>query len=203
MEKTGQQRGGDHGREIVGRQHQREQAIAVLQNLAEHAARRPPLSVSAWILASSAETSAISLAAENACSMMHATTASAMPMVSDHHRRSLTCSTVAPRTRSAMASKSPIFTDSPARGTRRSVRKIRLLSVRAPPALRKPSPSSLRSRLISMPPDTSHSRVAHFGQLGTFEVELVANFAEQFFEQVFQRHQAQQLAEFVDHQRHP
>ena len=64
VKKTGQQRGRDHRREVVGGQHQREQAIAVLQNLAEHAASRPPLSVSAWIFASSAETSAISLAAE-------------------------------------------------------------------------------------------------------------------------------------------
>ena len=51
------------------------------KTLPSTAASRPPLSVSAWILASSAETSAISLAAENACNMMHAMTASAMPML--------------------------------------------------------------------------------------------------------------------------
>ena len=56
---------------------------------------------------------------------------------------------------------------------------------------------------MSIPPETSHSRVANPGQLGTLEIEFVANLTKQFLEHVFQRHQAEQLAELVDHQRHP
>ena len=134
---------------------------------------------------------------------MHAMTARPTPTVDDDHRRNLTCSMVAPRTRSAIASKSPILTDSPARGTRRKRSQDQAAQRARSAGSQKPV-----AKLLAQTLDVDAARdqplaVANLGQLRTFEVEFIANLAEQLLEHVFQRHQAEQLAELVDHQRHP
>ena len=158
------------------------------------AARRGPFS-------SSAETSAISRAAKNACTTRHP--ASRRDEPHSVIACSLTSSTAAPRTRSTWPRIRPAADFSPARGTRPSLRKDQAAQRLAAAVYFDDARRRERVRQLAQPDRARRQPfvVGDFCELGNFAVELVANLAEQFLEQIFERHQAQQTAVLVDHQR--
>ncbi len=140
-------------------------------------------------------TSAISLAAKNACTARQRRR-SRSPVRRGSSLEPHQLRRVAPRTRSTVASKSPSRKRSPRRGTRPSLRSTsaveRLLAPSAggfsvPPSS-SPEPAQL-DRARDQP--FARARRAH---LGTLEIEFVADLAEQLLEQILQRDQPEQLA---------
>ncbi len=120
------------------------------------------------------------------------------------HRLSLTSSTLAPRTRSTVASKSPsrkLFA-----GARHASEPAQHQAARACGASRHLERFSVAERCraadaTSIAPETSHSPAGLYSRSGPSTSNSSRNLAEQLLEQILERDQSQQLSVFVDHQR--
>src|SRR5271156_1738263 len=131
MQKAGEDDRRDHRGEIGAGEGERQQAIAIAEQLAEHSrALMSPLAAGANFQIVGRNQRDLGSGEKR---LHHEASGQRHEQPHRRHRCSLTSSTAAPRTRSMVASNSPSLSFSPARGTRPSLRRTRLLRVLPPP----------------------------------------------------------------------